>query len=127
MGTMAYATLGSNQLETAKGFYDALMAQAGIPALFDHPSGGRVYGQDDVPNFAILGPFDGQQATVGNGVMISFSFNTRAEVDDFHTKALALGGVTEGDPGVRGPNWYFSYFRDLDGNKLWAFCMGDQG
>ena len=36
----------------------------------------------------------------------------------------ALGGTDEGAPGERGPKLYFSYFRDLDGNKLCAFCMG---
>jgi len=124
MAALAYATVGSNRLEEAKAFYDALLIPAGIPALFEHPSGGRVYGAGGAPNFAVLGPFDGRAATVGNGSMFSFAFETRAEVDAFHARALALGGTNEGAPGVRGPNWYFSYMRDLDGNKLCAFCMG---
>lgn len=120
---MTYATVGSNRLEDAKAFYDALMALAGIPALFEHPSGGRVYGKNGTPNFAVLGPFNGEPATVGNGSMVAFNFATREEVDVFHAKALALGGTCEGKPGVRGPDWYFSYMRDLDGNKLCAYCM----
>jgi predicted lactoylglutathione lyase len=54
--------------------------------------------------------------------MFAFSFDKRAEADAFHAKALELGGGS-GSPGVRGPNRYFSYFRDLDGAKLCAFCM----
>ena len=43
-------------------------------------------------------------------------------------KALELGGSCEGPPGVRGEEgpdaFYGAYFRDLDGNKLAAFCIG---
>lgn len=124
MAALAYATVGSNRLEEAKAFYDALLGSAGIGTLFEHPSGGRVYGKDGAPNFAVLGPFNREPATVGNGAMFAFSFDSRAEVDAFHAKALALGGTDEGAPGVRGPDWYFAYFRDLDGNKLCAFHMG---
>ena len=34
-------------------------------------------------------------------------------------------GADEGAPGVRGGGFYVGYFRDLDGNKLNAFCMGE--
>jgi catechol 2,3-dioxygenase-like lactoylglutathione lyase family enzyme len=124
MAALVYCTVGSNRLEEAKKFYDALLATSDIAPLFEHPSGGRVYGKEGVPNFAVLGPFNEEPATAGNGSMFAFSFNTRTEVDAFHAKALELGGTDEGAPGVRGPNWYFSYFRDLDGNKLCAFSMG---
>jgi catechol 2,3-dioxygenase-like lactoylglutathione lyase family enzyme len=123
MAWMSYATVGSNSLEAAKAFYDALLIPVGIGRLYEHPSGGRVYGARGQPNFAVLGPYDGQPASVGNGCMIAFSFDTRAEVDAFHAKGLELGGADEGAPAVRGPAVYFSYFRDLDGNKLCAYCM----
>ncbi len=44
MAAMTYATLGSNPLDAAKAFYDALLHPCGIATLFEHPSGGRVYG-----------------------------------------------------------------------------------
>jgi catechol 2,3-dioxygenase-like lactoylglutathione lyase family enzyme len=124
VSALTYATVGSNRLPEAKAFYDALLGSAGIPAIYEHPSGGRVYGRNRTPNFAVLGPHDGRAATVGNGSMFAFAFDTRAEVDAFYARALELGGVCEGAPGERGPGLYFSYFRDLDGNKLCAFCMG---
>ncbi len=40
-----------------------------------------------------------------------------------HAKALELGGTDEGAPGPSGDGFYAAYFRDLDGNKLNAFCM----
>ena len=124
MGRLAYCTVGSNQLPEAKAFYDVLLGTIAMRPVFEHPSGGRVYGGEGVPNFAVLGTFDGKPATAGNGSMFAFSFASPAEVDAFHAKALSLGGTDEGAPGERAPGMYFSYFRDLDGNKLCAFCMG---
>ena len=45
------------------------------------------------------------------------------KVDAMHAKALELGGHDEGAPGPRGEQFYAGYFRDLDGNKLNAFCL----
>ena len=122
---LAYATVGSNRLPEAKAFYAALLGDLGITHLFDHPSGGAVYGKDGALQFGVLGAFDGRAATVGNGTMIAFKAADRASVDAIHAHALQLGGTDEGAPGVRGPDpdgpFYMSYFRDLDGNKLCVF------
>jgi catechol 2,3-dioxygenase-like lactoylglutathione lyase family enzyme len=124
MVTLGYATVGSNDLERAKTFYDALFSAAGVVPAFEHPTGGRVYGKDGNLFFGVLGPYDKKPATVGNGSMVAFNFGSRDEVDAFHAKALALGGTDEGAPGERGPSFYFSYFRDLDGNKFCAYAIG---
>jgi catechol 2,3-dioxygenase-like lactoylglutathione lyase family enzyme len=123
---LSYATVGSNDLEAAKAFYDALLATIDLRPVFEHPSGGRVYGRGRTFCFGVLGPFDGQPASVGNGSMFAFGLDTPEQVDAFHATALALGGRCEGAPGLRGPNLYFSYFRDLDGNKLCAYCARPQ-
>ena len=124
MAMLTYCTVGSNHLEDAKAFYDALLDTVGITPIFEHPSGGRIYAKDRSLCFGVLGPYDGKPATVGNGSMFGFRFDTPDEVDAFHAKAIALGGADEGAPGDRAPKMYFSYFRDLDGNKLCAYCMG---
>jgi len=124
MIALGHGTVGSNQLENAKAFYDALFGSVGIAPLFEHPSGGRVYGNNGTIFFVLLGPYDGKPATVGNGSMHGFRFDTQEEVNAFHAKALALGGADEGAPGDRAPKFYMSYFRDLDGNKLCAFKIG---
>ena len=117
---LGHATLGSNDLPKAKAFYDALLGSAGVAALFEHRSGGRVYAKDGDIFFVLLGPYDQQPATVGNGSMSCFYFDSPGEVDAFYAKAMELGAADEGPPGYRGPTYYMSYFRDLDGNKLCA-------
>jgi len=124
MISLGHGIVGSNDLENAKAFYDALLGSAGITRLFEHPSGGRAYAKDGNLFFVVLGAYDKRPATVGNGSMHTFRFDTRGEVDAFHAKALALGGKDEGAPGERAPKFYMSYFRDLDGNKLCAFNLG---
>jgi len=119
-----YATVGSNRLEEAMAYYEALLGSIGWGPLFDNPGGGRFYGSVTEGMFAVVRPFDGNPATVGNGTMAGFAFDTRAELEAFYAKALELGGTDEGAPGDRGGGSYFAYFRDLDGNKLcaWTFA-----
>jgi catechol 2,3-dioxygenase-like lactoylglutathione lyase family enzyme len=124
MAILSYATVGSNDLERAKSFYDALLGPAGLAPMFEHPSGGRVYGQGGAFSFAVLGPFNGEPASVGNGSMVAFRCDTLVEVADFHARALTLGGSDEGAPGERAPGLYFAYVRDIDGNKLCAYALG---
>lgn len=59
--------------------------------------------------------------TAGNGSLVAFQFDTRADVDAFHATAVEPGGTCEGSPDAGDPGWWFSYFRDLDGNKLFAY------
>jgi catechol 2,3-dioxygenase-like lactoylglutathione lyase family enzyme len=117
MARLNYYTVGSNSLEKAKVFYDGLLGSIGMKPIMEHPTGGRVYGGEGIL-FAVLGPFDGKPATVGNGTMCAFNFDTTDEVVAFYEKALELGGTSEGGPGERAPGFFFAYFRDLDGNKL---------
>ena len=124
MAAVSYFTVGSNDLEKAKVFYDALLGSIGMSPRFEHPSGGRLYGKRGMGLFGVLGPYDGGEASVGNGTMGGFSFDTQEEVAAFHAKALELGATNEGDPGDRGPGVHFAYFRDLDGNKLCGYKFG---
>jgi catechol 2,3-dioxygenase-like lactoylglutathione lyase family enzyme len=120
---LGYSTVGSNKLEQATAFYDELLGLVGMKKRFDHPSGGRLYGKGGAV-FGVLGPYNGEPATVGNGSMCGFGLDSQEEVAAFHAKALELGGMCEGAPGLRAPGAYFAYFRDLDGNKLCAYKFG---
>jgi catechol 2,3-dioxygenase-like lactoylglutathione lyase family enzyme len=124
MPTLGYATVGSNNLEASKKYYDELFGSVGVTSLFEHPSGGRLYGSGGAPLFGVLGPYNKQPATAGNGSMFAFKFDNQEQVKAFHGKAVELGGTCEGPPGERGPGMFFAYFRDPEGNKLCAYCFG---
>ena len=115
---------GSNDIEKAKDFYDAVLPTIGLGKLFEHGSGGRIYGTaSGGPILSIVRPFDGAQATAGNGSMASLLCDSQEQVAAIHAKALELGGKDEGAPGPRsggGATVYAAYFRDLDGNKICA-------
>ncbi|MGB3627099.1 MAG: VOC family protein [Henriciella sp.] len=121
---LAYVTLGSNDVEKAKAFYDALMPELGASRFFDN---GRLYfygtgpGQ---PMLAIGGPYDEQAATCGNGVMPALAAKDNETVDRVYKKAIELGAKSEGEPGNRMPTFYGAYFRDPDGNKICVCKLG---
>ena len=119
---IGYICLGTNDLSRAEGFYGELLGVLGAQVFFRSDRGlgwGVVPGQ---PMLAVLKPFDGEPATVGNGTMVALSAADPEQVRALHAKALALGAKDEGQPGERGKGFYGTYFRDLDGNKLSAFC-----
>ncbi len=129
---IGYATLGTNNINAARGFYDGLLGSIGAGRIMefgDELGGFTMWGTSwDKPGVAVTLPYDKNAATVGNGNMIVLTVDTRAKVDALHAKALELGGTCEGPPGLRGDEgpqaFYGAYFRDLDGNKLCAFRMG---
>lgn len=121
---IGYVTLGTNDLPRAAAFYDAIAADMGVGRMMDYPTY-IAWGVADGPaGVAVIKPFDGQPATVGNGVMVALQAADHAQVDRLHALALANGGTCEGLPGLRGGGFYAAYFRDPDGNKLNAFVMG---
>lgn len=121
-----YVTLGTNDLERAASFYDALLAEIGAKRMmeadrFVYWATGR-----GSPAFAVMKPYDGKPATPGNGTMLALVVDETGKVDRLHRKALDLGAQDEGAPGPRGAveGFYGAYFRDLDGNKLCVFHFG---
>jgi catechol 2,3-dioxygenase-like lactoylglutathione lyase family enzyme len=124
---IGYVTLGTNNLEKAVAFYDELFRSIDVGRFMEDPGKFVAWSpKPDAPSVAVTAPFDGKGATVGNGVMVALILNTPVEVDAFYAKALSLGARSEGAPGPRGAagsGFYAGYFRDLDGNKLNAFCV----
>jgi len=121
---IGYVTLGTTDLPRAAAFYDALLAEIGAKRTMDFGRGYAWGVSMDKPGLGVMLPFDGQPATVGNGVMVAFAVDSKDKVDRVYAKAMALGAKDEGPAGPRGEGFYAGYFRDLDGNKLCAFHMG---
>ena len=120
---IGYTSVGTNDLEKAVHFYGELLSVLGAKPFFKSERGVGWGTSPDKPMFSVLKPFDGQRATVGNGAMVALSAANPEQVQALHAKALQLGAQDEGAPGLRGSGFYGSYFRDLDGNKLAAYCM----
>ena len=117
----SHVMIGTNDLDKAKVFYDAVLGTLGFrgprrrsPHLLV-PKGGI---------FSVTKPIDGKQATIANGGTIGFVAKSPGQVDAWHAAGLANGGTTfEDPPGVREGAWaklYIAYLRDPDGNKICA-------
>ena len=121
---IGYVTLGTSDLPRAAKFYDAIAAEMGVPRMMEY-DGFIAWGKPDGgAGIGLTKPYDGNPATVGNGVMVALEARDKAQVHKLHEIALANGGTCEGPPGPRGDTFYAGYFRDPDGNKLNAFIMG---
>jgi len=120
---LGYVTLGTNDLPKAAEFYDKLCGALGVGRLmgdenfiaWGNPGGGAGIG--------LTKPFNGEPATIGNGVMAALQVDSPERVDEIYKLALELGATDEGPAGARNEWFYAGYFRDPDGNKLNVFCM----
>ena len=121
---ISYVTLGTNDLDRAAKYYDALLGELGAKRMMENE---RIilWGTPGAPMLAVCKPFDGSSASVGNGVMVALSASNAEQVKALYDKAIELGGSDAGEPGPRGDGGMtVGYFRDLDGNKLNAIHMG---
>lgn len=121
---LLYVTVGSNDLELAGTFYDAVLSALGYRRQRQDETEIGYGAEGDRIRFWVVTPFNRAPATHGNGVSIALAAGTRDAVDAFHAAALANGGTDEGAPGLRPfhPNFYGAWVRDPDGNKIAAVC-----
>ena len=124
---LSHVMVGTNNIERAKQFYDAVLAVlgAGEGVRNQAPSGhARLFYLHDGGMFCVTEPINGEPATFANGGTIGFKCHSPEQVQAFHDVAVAHGGQSiEAPPGLRessiGP-LYLAYVRDPDGNKLCA-------
>jgi catechol 2,3-dioxygenase-like lactoylglutathione lyase family enzyme len=124
-----HVSIGCKDVKKAKGFYDAVLAPLGFQPVMPVEVGGHLvavgYGDAGQPTFWVQLPFNRQPASFGNGVHVAFSAKDRAGVDAFYLNAMDMGGIDDGQPGLRTeyhPNYYGAFIRDPDGNKIEAVC-----
>ena len=116
-----HVSVGTDDLERASAFYDAVMPHLGARQVMRVPFA-VAYGKQ-FPEFWIGKPLDQGNAIAGNGTHICFIAPSREAVDAFHATGLEAGGVDEGVPGPRpyyGPEYYGAFLRDPDGHKIEA-------
>ena len=116
----SHIMIGTNDLDRARSFYDALLGTLGVPAGFVDRH--RIFWRSPSGVFSVSLPIDGAPATQGNGSTIGFACASAETVDAWHAAGIAHGGTPcEEPPGVReGPSGrlYLAYLRDPDGNKI---------
>ena len=116
----SHIMIGTNDLDKAKTFYDALLGTLGVqPGFVDRH---RIFWRTKTGTFSASKPIDGNAATFANGGTIGFAASSPADVDAFHKAGCAHGGKScEDPPGIRqgaAGQMYLAYLRDPDGNKI---------
>ena len=122
---IGYVMVGTNNLDKAIIFYDEVLKIINLTRknTDDVCAGYTQNNGDGSIEFYVTKPANKKTATFGNGTQVSFLVSSREIVDKFHEIALNAGGSSEGSGGERpeGSGVYYSYIRDLDGNKICAF------
>ena len=122
---IGYVMVGTNSLDKAIIFYDEVLKVINLTRKeTDEICAGYTQNNGDGSiEFYVTKPANKKTATFGNGTQVSFLVSSREIVDKFHEIALKAGGTSEGSGGERpeGSGVYYSYIRDLDGNKICAF------
>jgi catechol 2,3-dioxygenase-like lactoylglutathione lyase family enzyme len=123
----SHVMVGTNDIERAKRFYDAVLGVLGAGEPFrntNRTGQQRLFYRHDGSSFGVTEPINGEPACVANGATIGFKCSTPEQVQQFHDVAVAHGGTSiEDPPGLReGPAGalVLAYVRDPDGNKLCA-------
>jgi len=127
---LSYLMVGANDIPRSERFYTAVLEPLGYRKA--EQGDAVVYTLPDIPDrldgpcaVYVKKPYDGREATVGNGSMIAFRVPTHAQVRALHAAGVAAGGTDEGAPGFRAQyskNFFVGYLRDPLGNKLALFC-----
>ena len=122
---IGYVMVGTNNLDKAIIFYDEVLKIINLTRKdTDEVCAGYTQNNGDGSiEFYVTKPANKKTATFGNGTQVSFLVSSREIVDKFHEIALKVGGTSEGSGGERpeGSGVYYSYIRDLDGNKICVF------
>ncbi len=118
----SHIMIGTNDLDRARAFYDAVLGTLGVAAGFVDRH--RVFWRTPAGVFSVTKPINGEPASVGNGSTFGFACSSTEQVDAWHAAGLAHGGTTcEDPPGVRegaSGRLYLAYLRDTDGHKICA-------
>ncbi|HEX7741514.1 MAG TPA: VOC family protein, partial [Sphingobium sp.] len=83
-------SVGTNDVERARAFYDPLMALLGYRSVRDHAHS-LDYGVTDAV-FSVETPVNGEPASCGSGFHVCFVAPDRDAVQASHRMALELGG-----------------------------------
>ena len=92
---IGYVTLGTNDLEKAKEFYDSVFGVIGAKRMMDEDIFCAWSTGENQAALSVTQPYDKNAATVGNGVMVALAVDSRDKVDAVYNKAIEMGGSDE--------------------------------
>lgn len=118
---IGYTMVGVKDIQKSAAFYDKVLGTMGATRKMEYDKFILWNDAADRPSFSICIPYDGNEASVGNGSMIAFPVDGEEVVHTVYDSAIENGATCEGKPGMRDGGYYIGYFRDLDGNKLAAY------
>lgn len=126
-----HVMIGSNDIETSKAFYNAVLGVlgAGEPIVNVNATGQtRLFYMHAGSTFCVSEPINGEPATCANGFTIGFKCDSPEQVKQLHDAAIAHGGKSiEDPPGPRTGSMgvmNLCYFLDPDGHKMCGIHRG---
>ena len=88
----SHVMIGTNDLDKAKSFYDALLGTLGVqPGRVDRH---RIFYRTKTGVFSVSLPIDGKPATHANGGTIGFSADSAEQADAWHATGIANGAMS---------------------------------
>ena len=99
----SHVTVGTNKMDKAEKFYNALLNLLGLEQRKVVPNGGPVsccwinegY---EIPRFYVYSPFNEKAAEAGNGAMTAFLAKSKKAVETAYNAGVKMGGECEGKP-----------------------------
>ena len=98
-----HVMVGTNDLERAKRFYDAVLGVLGAPEGVRNVNAtgqSRVFYRHDGSTFGVSEPIDGQPATHANGGTIGFKCRSAEQLQAFHDTIVQISNDPEFKEGV---------------------------
>ena len=92
---MNHVSIGTDNLERALTFYDAIMASIGAKRIVSADGFAVAYGRQ-FPEFWVQRPHNGEKAEVANGVHFGFWVESKEAVDRFYQVAMENGATNDG-------------------------------
>ena len=77
---IGYVTLGTKDMAKAAAFYDAIAAELETPRMMEYETFIAWGKPDGGAGIGLTKPFDGNEATVGNGVMVALQAKDKDQV-----------------------------------------------
>jgi catechol 2,3-dioxygenase-like lactoylglutathione lyase family enzyme len=113
-----------SDVDRSRAFYALAFQPLGYSVLLE-PAPGVVGMGRDFPTFWLA-----KAEEAPTTAHVAIRADSRSVVDEFHSAALAAGGIDNGAPGPRPqyhPGYYGAFVHDPDGNNVEAVCHEPPG